>query len=203
MALVAVDQRLVKDLQDVAFHLIEAEAAHMRQNAAHQRFAIGVRHDPIEEIAFRRAHHAGGFEGGAGKHAFGIVFAQIEHRQRDGLGDDHQKGVLEEQLIVLDILAIDQLQKLRPELTLERHGRLAFHLLPERGEHVTREPVGDGVLSQLRAHGERIGRQRTFQSQRAVQPSEELFALVGIEGRFLYLDERIVLTLEHHPFQAV
>ncbi|MBV8798324.1 MAG: hypothetical protein JO208_00715, partial [Alphaproteobacteria bacterium] len=53
MALIAVDQRLVQDLQHVAFHLIEAKAAHMRQDAAYQRFTIRVRHHPIEEVALR------------------------------------------------------------------------------------------------------------------------------------------------------
>ena len=73
MPFFAVNEGLVKDFQHVALDLIEAEAAHMRKNAAHEVLAIGVINYPIKEIALGCAIDASGLKHRAGQDMFRIV----------------------------------------------------------------------------------------------------------------------------------
>jgi hypothetical protein len=114
MPLIAVDQRFIENLQNVAFDLIEAKAAHMRQDATDKGLALRFRDHPVEEIAFRGAEDAGCLERRAGQYVPGIIVAQAEHRQRDGLGNDHKESVLEEKRVAFDLAPIDQFQELGP-----------------------------------------------------------------------------------------
>jgi hypothetical protein len=94
--LLAIDQGFIENLQNVAFDLIEAEAAHMRQNAADEGLTLRLGHHPIEEIALSCAEDARRLEGCAGQHVPGIVVTKAKDRQGDGLGDDHKERVLKE-----------------------------------------------------------------------------------------------------------
>ncbi len=55
MPLLAVDQRFVENLQNVAFDLGETETPDMVHDAAHEVFALSIRQNPIKKIAFNRA----------------------------------------------------------------------------------------------------------------------------------------------------
>ena len=96
MALLAIDQRFVENLEHVGLDLIEAETANVHQDSPDKRLALGFRDDPIKKVALGRTEYAGGFECGSGKHVTWIVVAKAEHSQRDCLRYDHQKGMLEE-----------------------------------------------------------------------------------------------------------
>ena len=203
MALLAVDQRFIEDLQDIAFDLIEAEAADMSKNSPDERLAVRLRDHPIEEIALCRAEDAGRLEGGSRQHASGIVIAQAEHSQRDGLCDNHQKGVLEEQRVAFDLAAIDQLQELRPQLPFQCDGRIIFQLVPKRPKTVIGAPKRYGLLTKLKPHGDWIRDKRALERNGAVEPRQKTVRFVGIERRVLELYELIAAALEHHPLESV
>jgi hypothetical protein len=124
--LLSVNQRLIENFQNVAFDLIEAEAADVSENAADEGLTLRVCHYPVEEIALRGAEDASGFEGCSRQHVAGIVITKTKHGQRDRLGDDHQKRVLEEQRVAFYLAAVDQLQELRPELSFQGDRRIVL-----------------------------------------------------------------------------
>lgn len=59
MALVAVDERLVKNLENVALNFGETETPDMVHDAAHEFLALRIGHNPIEKIAFDGAPNPG------------------------------------------------------------------------------------------------------------------------------------------------
>ena len=64
--------------------------------------------------------------------------------------------------------------------------------------------VGDRVLPEFGADGERVRRQRGADREHAVEPGEERVGLVGVEDRLLDRDQRAVGgEFEHHPAAAV
>ena len=130
MPFVAVDQRFIKDLENVGLDLGEPEAPHMRHDPAHQRFTFPVGYDPIEEIAFDRARDSRRLKSFSGEEAFRIVFWQAHDGERNALRDDDKEGVLEPKRVALDFAAIDQFQELRPELPLEHHCAILAQALP-------------------------------------------------------------------------
>ena len=89
----------------------------MSQNSPDKRFALAVRYDPIEEVALSGAEDACGFNAAPRARAAGC-HREGRARQRDRLRDDYQKGMLKEQRVALHFPAVDQLQKLRPQLPL-------------------------------------------------------------------------------------
>jgi hypothetical protein len=58
MALVAVDEGLVEDFENIAFDFGETEAPDMGHDAAHEFLALRIGHRPIEKIAFDGAGNA-------------------------------------------------------------------------------------------------------------------------------------------------
>jgi hypothetical protein len=62
VALVPVDRGFVENFEDITFDLIQAETPNMDQDSSYKRFALGLRNDPIEEIALGRTENAGRFE---------------------------------------------------------------------------------------------------------------------------------------------
>lgn len=63
--------------------------------------------------------------------------------------------------------------------------------------------IGHRILAEFGADRQRIGRQRGFERQRAVEPGEKLAGLFGIEDRALDDREAARLQLEHGPIPAV
>ena len=66
----------------------------MCHSASHEFLPLGVRHNPVEEIAFNRAIDSSGAERFARQEPFRVVLAHLHNGQRDALGDDHEKRVL-------------------------------------------------------------------------------------------------------------
>ena len=98
----------------------------MREDAPNERFAVRLGDHPVEEVALCSAENAGRLERGPRQDALRIIVPQPEHSQRDGLGDNHQKGMLKEQRVGLDFAAVDQLQELRPQLSFQGNGRIVL-----------------------------------------------------------------------------
>jgi hypothetical protein len=100
----------------------------MSHNPSHKLLALPVGNDPVEKITLNRAIDSGGGEGFARQEPFRVVLAHLHNGQRDALGNDHEKSVLEPQRVALDLAAIHELEQFGPELTLERDGAIAFQL---------------------------------------------------------------------------
>ena len=111
VAFVAVDQAFVEDLEDIAFYLLETEAADMRHDPADQFFALRIGDHPIKEVAFDRAVDAGVGKGLPRKHPLRVVLVKDHDRKGDAFGDDHEVGVLEPQGVALYFSAVDELKR--------------------------------------------------------------------------------------------
>ena len=112
----------------------------MGQDSPDQCLTVGFGNDPIEEVAFGGAENSGRFECGSRKHVSRVVIAKAKNRERDRLRNDHKKSVLKEQRVAFNFPAIDQLQKLRPQLSLQGDGRIALHSVPNRSQPVVSAP---------------------------------------------------------------
>ncbi len=112
--LFAIDQQFVEDLQNVAFHFGEAEAADMVHDTADQRLALGVGHHPVEEIALDRAVDPRRGEGVAREQPFWLVFAQFHDGECDAFRHDDQESVLEPQHVAFDLAPVNELQQVGP-----------------------------------------------------------------------------------------
>ena len=66
------------------------------------------------EIALDRAADAHRRKTTTGKQISGVIDIEAEHARSDGLGHDHQIGVLQPQELVFNIATIDQAKKLLP-----------------------------------------------------------------------------------------
>lgn len=108
MALIAIDERLVKNFEYVAIDFGETETPDMVHDAAHEFLAFRVGHGPIEKIAFDRAGNAGRAESFARKQMFWIVFPQAKNGERDALGDNDKERVLKPQRVALNFAPINE-----------------------------------------------------------------------------------------------
>ena len=201
--LFAVDQRFVENLENVALHFGKAEAAHVVHDPPHQVFAGAVGDDPVEEVAFYRAVHAGGTERLSRQQLPGIVLAHAHDGQCDALRDNHQKRVLEPQAVAFHVAAVHVPQQVRPQLALQRRVGVKPELLPQDSQPGLHQVIGNGVLAKFRADGERIRRQRRLERERPFQPGEKCLALVGIEHGPLDDSERARVQFEDGPQPAV
>ena len=120
MPLFAIDKRLVKRLHHVAFDLREAEAAHVRHDLFDKLRAFGIGDDPVEEIAFDGSGYSRACERVAESKSPRVVLVEAEHGEGDAFRDDHQIRVLQPQGVSLNVAAVDNSEKLRPKLSLEK-----------------------------------------------------------------------------------
>jgi len=201
--LVAVDQRFVEDLQDVAVDLREAETAHMRHDAAYEPTPGLVDHDPVEEVALDRAEDAGGAKGLARQELAGVVFLQAEHGDRHAFCDDHQERVLKPQRVAIGLASVDELEELRPKLALQRDSAIRLEPVPRRRERHAGTAERDRILPEFDADGQRVGWQRRLERHDAVEPGQERPRLLGIEHRVLELDEGAADEFERGPSTSV
>jgi hypothetical protein len=111
--------------------------------------------------------------------------------------------VLEPERVALDVLAVDELEELRPKLALQRRRGLVLELRPERLQGRRGAPIGDRILAQLQPDRERVWRQLLLERHRAIEPGKEELGLLGIELRLLQLGERAARQLEDGPAQPV
>ncbi len=95
MTLVAVNQRLIEDFENVTLYFGEAKSTHVNHYASYKFLPLGVGDNPIEEITFNRSVDAGRSERFTRQEPFGVVLGQPHNSKRDTLGVDDEKGVLE------------------------------------------------------------------------------------------------------------
>ena len=108
--LVTIDQRLVENLENIRFDIAQLEAPHMRDYAAYQVGALGVRDDPIEKIALNSSENARRLKPSSGKYARRIVLVHIQDGKCDRFGDDDQKRMLEKKLVAFHLAAVNELE---------------------------------------------------------------------------------------------
>lgn len=124
MALGAVDQRLIEQLEDVDLDVMETESRDMARQPHDEIPAGWIVQDPIEEIAFDGADDAHGREPAAAQKIAGVVDLETQNAGGNRLGYHNKVGVLQPKGLVLDVPAIDQAQELLPEASLQRNRRL-------------------------------------------------------------------------------
>jgi hypothetical protein len=118
----------------------------MGHDAAHEVLAMVVGDDPVEEVALHRTADARRLKGPAGEELLRVVLAQVEHGDGDRLGDHHEERVLEPERVALDILAVDELEELPPELALQRCGGFVLELRPQRCKGCRGAAISDRIL---------------------------------------------------------
>ena len=185
VALLAIDEKLVERLHHVALDFRQTKTADMRHNAADQLRSVGVCHNPIEEVAFDGAVNSRARKRLARQEPRWIVLVEAEHGEGDAFGDDDQIGVLKPKRIVFDVLAVDDLQKLRPQLTLEQDLSTNLQLVPKAPQRPFRRLKGDQVAAELDPHRCWIRRQGDLS---ASAPSSQAMNSSGLSGlRFVSL----------------
>ena len=172
--LVAIDQRLVENLDHVAFDFGEAEAADVRHDPR-TSFSPSASATTQSKKSLSTAPAMPALASASPTGAVRDRPLHAEHGERDAFGDDDEIGVLEPERVALDVAAVDDLEKLRPELALEqRPVRSTLQAAPRAREAPSRRAERDGIPAEFDSDGLRVGRQRNFQRQRAVQPGEKL-----------------------------
>ena len=131
----------------------------MRHDPAQEFVTVVVGYHPVEKIAFDCTLDIRRAECLAGQQLFGIVLPHVQNSDSDAFCNDDQKGMLEPERVALHLPAIDEFEKLRPELTLEQRRRIALDLFPKSLQGRLGESVGDGTAAQLLADRRRIRRQ--------------------------------------------
>lgn len=116
VALLAINQRLVQCLHHVTLDLSKAEAADMGHNTSDEFRAFRVGDDPVEEIALDRAVDACVRQSRPRKKSSRLVLVQPEDGEGDAFGDNDEIGVLKPQRVGFYVVAVDNFEKLRPEL---------------------------------------------------------------------------------------
>ena len=114
MALFAVDQAFIKNFQDIAFDLVQAEAADMGDDLSNQRLADWVADHPVEKITFDRAVNASRSEGFTRQQFSGIVLGQLHHRKRNALCDNNEIGMLKPKRVIFDVATINLFEQFGP-----------------------------------------------------------------------------------------
>ena len=118
MAVFRIDERLVEALEHVGLDLMQAEAAGLERDAAHQIVRVGVE-QPVEEVRLDHAADTGLLEGPARQQVARRGHGNADHVHGNGLGDHGKVRVLKEEIIGVHRRAVDLLQALCPELPLE------------------------------------------------------------------------------------
>ena len=116
VALLAINQRFVQCLHHVTLDLSKAEAADMGHNTSDEFRAFRVGDDPVEEIALDRAVDACVRQSRPRQQPSRLVLVQPEDGEGDAFGDNDEIGVLEPQRVAFYVVAVDNFEKLRPEL---------------------------------------------------------------------------------------
>ncbi len=132
-----------------------------------------------------------------------IVFPEAKNGERDALGNDDKKSVLEPQRVALDLASINEFQQLRPELPLQRDRRIAAEPAPEVRKRRAGATKGDRILPEFDTNRQRIGRQRHLQCHDAVEPREKQFRLFWIEDYLLDLDKLSCFKLAGDPVPPI
>ncbi len=106
MPLLRIDQALVQHFQHIGLDVGQPEPGGLRRHLPHQGRSRRSLERPIEEVRLDRAQDALVGQPAAGEQARRVVHRQIQHAGGDRLDHDRQVGVLQEQRILADILAV-------------------------------------------------------------------------------------------------
>ncbi|HLK83178.1 MAG TPA: hypothetical protein VKT99_17040 [Xanthobacteraceae bacterium] len=81
----------------------------MGDDAANEADALGVRNNPVEEIALDRSEDSRRLKPSPGQDARRIVLVHVQNGKRNRLGDDDQERMLEKKLIAFHLAPINEL----------------------------------------------------------------------------------------------
>jgi hypothetical protein len=203
VAMIPVDQRFVEDFQDVALGLAQAEPAYVSRQPADQVGAFRRQEHPVEEIALDRAEHSGVGEGATREDGLRVVGFHLHQPGGDRLGDDDEEGVLQPQIVVFDFPAIDEGEELRPQLTLERRGRMGRDLRPRPREDRFGPQESDALVPELGGDVEGVGVDFRPAGDGAIQPRQQFVAAMGV-GLVMAQQERLTAAqLVGFPLRSV
>ena len=139
MAGFRIDQALVERLQDVDAYVLKPEPAYMPPDPHDEIAASLARCDPVEEVRFSLPGDAESRESFAVKKGERIRWRGGDHRRpSDGLGDDCKIGVLQKQIVAIDVGAVCEAEQPAPEFAFQLRGRRAGGGCPQLGEIVQR-----------------------------------------------------------------
>lgn len=93
--------------------------------------------------------------------------------------------MLKEQRIAFDLVTIDQLEELRPQLPLQRDCWIILHSLPNRPQAVVGAPKRHQVVTELHSNCDRVRRKCVLERHGAVEPRQEDVRPLGIEDSVL------------------
>ena len=179
------------------------KAAGLGRQLIDQGMAIRVGQHPVEEVALDRAMDADLGERPAGQDVGGVGGRAFQGTGGDGLGQDGQVGVLQEQPVLADRRAIDLAQQRIPEVALELDLGLLLEPGPERGQPAFGAAEGQAVPAQFAGDGQRRGVEVLALGHRGLEPAEQGFGILRAGPVLADLDEDVVAQLEGQEGRAI
>ncbi len=173
VALPRVHEGFVQAFEDVGAHLGEPEPCDLAGDAANQFVRAGGLQQPVEEVGLHRALNAHVGEGTPAQKVRRLGQGRTERQRRHRLCHHGEIRVLEEEVIVVDLGAVDVFEQVRPELPLEADVRVVLHLVPDVRQLCPGDVVGDAVAPQISGDGLGVGRQVGLDRHDGVEPHEQ------------------------------
>ena len=157
---------------NVGLNVLQVEARGLAGDLQHEGSASWVEQHPVEEVAFDGAKDALLLQKLAGEHVLGAVRLLPQRAGGDGLGNDGEIGVLQEERVAADRLAIDLAEQPVPELALERDLGMVAELVPQRREGGASVAEGEAVAAERALDGAGIGWEVVAVGERGFEPGE-------------------------------
>ena len=174
-----IHQRFVEALEHVGLDLAQPETPHVAGDAPHQVGSHRRGQNPIKEVGFHHAAHAGLLERTARQQVGGFGRGQPQHVHGDGLGHHREVGVLEEEVVAVHRRSVDQFQPLRPELALEARFGLRAHRGPGLPQVAQRAIPGGALAAQFAYHRFRLGVQVVAGRHGGAEPDQQVTRFGG------------------------
>ena len=156
------------------------EAADVPRDAVDKIGAFGRGENPVQEVRLHDAGHTSLLERAAGQQVRRIGRLEAQHMHGDGLGDDREVGVLEEDVVTVHRRAVDEFQPLRPELALEAWFGLRADFLPGVAQVAQRAVPGGALPAEFAYDGFRLGVQVVADGHGGAKPGQQIARIGGI-----------------------
>ncbi len=181
VALVGIDQALVEALKHVDLDVAQAEANRLRGERAHQVDAASGEQRPVEEIGLDGTDDAFVRQEPTRQHLCRIADLQIEDARRDRLHEDGQIGVLEEQRVAADVVAVDLAQQSIPQVALQPHFGMVADLGPEPLEFRVRAAEGEAVAAEGERYRDRRRHHLGNGGEQRLEPAQQPLGVIDID----------------------
>ena len=182
VALVRIDQAFIQDFQHVGFDVRQAEAGGLQRDVTHQIRPGRQPQGPVEEIGFHRAQYALVRQRAARQQRRGVGYRQVQHARGDRLYDNGQVGVLQEQRIVADVLAIGFTQQPVPQLPLQPHLGMVAQFGPQRLQRHAAAAEDHAVATKGLRHHAWLRHEIRRVGEQQFQPGQQLVPTLRVSG---------------------